>query len=207
MDPTTRALVGEAPDKDRTYTADEERKLTDNLVRLTSDVHGGSKRDRQPTEALLCDFHRQLFDSVRGHAGTIRKRGVGSETLIFGPNRSPRREEVPDQLYVIFSELQKGLRSFDENPDAPHYDRSALHLAAWSHAEIIRVHPFEDGNGRCSRLTLNWILVRLGLRPIAFEVTKQEYYDTLNHYFRTRDLDPFLDLVLRLYILSLDADA
>jgi Fic family protein len=42
------------------------------------------------------------------------------------------------------------------------------------HADIIKVHPFEDGNGRTSRLVASWILVELGLRPIPVEAVKQE---------------------------------
>ena len=199
MDPKTQPLIGVVPDRSRSYSVDEERRLAENLTVLTFEVHEGGSRNRQANEELLCDFHRRLFDSVRDHAGVIRKRGFGTETLTFGPNRSPRREEVPDQLYDVFMQLQRGLQSFDQNPNHPQYEHSAIRLAAWTHAEVIRIHPFEDGNGRCSRLLLNWILVRLGLLPIAFEATRQEYCECLNHYFRTNDLQPFLDLVVRLY--------
>ena len=46
---------------------------------------------------------------------------------------------------------------------------------------------------------MNWILVRLGLRPIAIETPKQEYHDSLNHYYRSQDIQPLLDLSLSLY--------
>jgi Fic family protein len=66
------------------------------------------------------------------------------------------------------------------------------------HAEAIRIHPFEDGNGRSTRALLNWILVRLGLRPIAFDIVKQEYLACLNHYYSTGDIQPLIDLCIRL---------
>ncbi len=49
---------------------------------------------------------------------------------------------------------------------------------------------------------MNWILVRLGLRPIAIEVPKYEYHDCLNHYYRSNDLQPLIDLALSLYPLA-----
>ena len=73
--------------------------------------------------------------------------------------------------------------------------------AAWAHAEIIRIHPFEDGNGRSSRLVMTHVLVSLGLRPIPVDACKQEYNDALNAYFRTGELQTLVDLLLRLYPL------
>lgn len=76
--------------------------------------------------------------------------------------------------------------------------RAALHHAAWIHARVIRVHPFEDGNGGTSRLILNAVLVSLGVRSMVFDAVKQEYFRVLNHYFTTDDLDPLVDLMLLL---------
>lgn len=73
-----------------------------------------------------------------------------------------------------------------------------MHVAVWAHAEVVRIHPFLDGNGRSSRLLMNAILVRLGLRPIAVEAVKHEYNEALNHYFRERELERLVDLMLRL---------
>ncbi len=34
-----------------------------------------------------------------------------------------------------------------------------IELAAWTHAEFVRIHPFPDGNGRTSRLIMNYQLL------------------------------------------------
>jgi fido (protein-threonine AMPylation protein) len=124
VDPKTQPLIGAVPDRSRLYSVDEERRLAENLTVLTFEIHERRTRNGQANEELLCDFHRRLFDGVRDHAGVIRKRGFGTETLTFGPNRSPRREEVPDQLYEVFVQLQRGLLSFDQNPNHPQYEHS-----------------------------------------------------------------------------------
>lgn len=44
------------------------------------------------------------------------------------------------------------------------------------------IHPFADGNGRCSRAILNWILRLKGLPPIYIKYpTKDDYYDGLRN--------------------------
>jgi len=48
---------------------------------------------------------------------------------------------------------------------------------------------------------MNVVLVRLGLRPLAIELPKQEYLAALNHYYTMGNLDPLEDLALRVYEL------
>ena len=37
---------------------------------------------------------------------------------------------------------------------------NGIELAAWTHAEFVRIHPFLDGNGRTSRLLMNYQLLK-----------------------------------------------
>jgi len=172
--------------------------LARNLYAVTSDLYAGRFANRTPTEELLCDFHRALFFEVRDHCGKIRSPEFGSESLTFGPNRSVQRSAVPAELDKVMKTTRHSLRSFDENPEAEEYEIGAIRLGAWLHAEIVRIHPFEDGNGRSSRLMLNWVLLRLGMQPVVFEAVKEEYRDCLNHYYRSGDLEPLVDICIRL---------
>lgn len=186
-------------DPERSYTTAEEESLARNLLGLSAQIHRGELRGREASVGLLCEVHRALFSGVRAHAGQHRQRGFGSEHLSFGPNRSVNRTDVPGELERIFRSVRVSIASFDENPNDPDYDESAFRLAVWAHAEIVRVHPFADGNGRSARAIMNWILVRLGLRPVAIEVPKNEYHSCLNHYYRVREIQPLVDLALSLY--------
>ena len=48
------------------------------------------------------------------------------------------------------------------------------------HHEITQIHPFVDGNGRCSRAFMNWMLRKKKLPPIYIKhAEKQRYYDAL----------------------------
>ncbi len=58
---------------------------------------------------------------------------------------------------------------------------SPVELAALFHYRYIRIHPFEDGNGRIARLMVNYILLRHGWPMIVIRSKKkQEYLEALH---------------------------
>ncbi|OAV74962.1 p120 protein [Bacteroidales bacterium Barb7] len=58
---------------------------------------------------------------------------------------------------------------------------SPVELAALLHFRYIRIHPFEDGNGRIARLLVNYVLLRHGYPMIIIKSEdKQNYLHILN---------------------------
>ena len=186
-------------DPSRTYSFEEEERLAYNLKNISEQVHRGSLRHLGINSALICFLHEHLFQGIRPHAGRVRHVDWGTEYLIFGPNRSAHRKDVVLKLEKVFIDLKRSIASFDANIEHPEYDSKAFYTAVWAHAEIINIHPFEDGNGRSTRLLMNWVLIRLGLHPISMDTVKLEYSACLNEYFLSRNIQPLLDLCLRVY--------
>jgi len=55
-----------------------------------------------------------------------------------------------------------------------------LELAAWTHWKLVRIHPFQDGNGRTARLIMNFILKKNGYAMIDIKTKeKQSYFKAL----------------------------
>jgi hypothetical protein len=63
--------------------------------------------------------------------------------------------------------------------------------AIYFHHELIRIHPFVDGNGRITRIAKNWILM-FNLYPPIFikdELEKKEYIQSLSDSFQALNHD------------------
>ncbi|KLU60248.1 Fic/DOC family protein [Peptococcaceae bacterium CEB3] len=82
---------------------------------------------------------------------------------------------------------------------------NAVELAAWTHAEFVKIHPFVDGNGRTSRLIMNYQLMVNGFLPISIAKEKRlDYYDVLDRYAVDGDLGPFAEFIATLEEKKLD---
>lgn len=80
-----------------------------------------------------------------------------------------------------------------------------IEYAAWTHAEFVRIHPFIDGNGRTSRLLMNYQLISDGFLPVSIaKENRLDYYNALEAYAVQGELEPFADLVAELEEDQLD---
>jgi len=74
-----------------------------------------------------------------------------------------------------------------------------VELAVWTHAEFVKIHPFTDGNGRTSRLIMNYQLMAEGFPPVSIaKEDRLEYFKALEAYAVEGDLQPFAELVVGL---------
>jgi Fic family protein len=79
---------------------------------------------------------------------------------------------VSSELHSFEVKLQAAIRELDRRiaPGVlPNHDgiEAVIEMAAWAHAEWVRIHPFANGNGRTARLWANAILMRYGLPPFV----------------------------------------
>lgn len=73
--------------------------------------------------------------------------------------------------------------------------------AALIHGELVKIHPFIDGNGRTSRLVMNLSLMNSGYLPVIIKKENRlEYYNALDKAHTTGDYTDFVKLVTNLEI-------
>lgn len=79
-----------------------------------------------------------------------------------------------------------------------------VELAALLHYNLVRIHPFDDGNGRIARLLMNYVLLKNDLPPVVIKsADKQNYLAALNRA-DVGDLNAFARYIAEQLIWSLD---
>ena len=85
-------------------------------------------------------------------------------------HRFAEPEETPALMQAWIRDFWRDLRDLD-------LSRSRLPLfLAESHWSFLRIHPFDDGNGRTARLLTNYVLLRSGLPPMVIKSAERDRY-------------------------------
>jgi len=80
-------------------------------------------------------------------------------------------EETPAEMHDLIEWYRQKREAQDINP---------VILAAEFHYKFIRIHPFDDGNGRVARILMNFILMQDGFPPAIIKTEdKGNYYAAL----------------------------
>lgn len=79
-----------------------------------------------------------------------------------------------------------------------------VELAALLHYKFIRIHPFDDGNGRLSRILMNLTLMKFGLPPVIIKTQKKEEYYRALQQADGGDNNFFVEYIAKLQIDSLE---
>lgn len=89
--------------------------------------------------------------------------------------------KVETELGKLFSDIEILLEA-DLNPT------EILYWAAFIHLVFVKIHPFQDGNGRTARLLEKWFLInKIGNKATAIQLEKN-YYLNLQSYYRNLKL-------------------
>jgi Fic family protein len=76
--------------------------------------------------------------------------------------------------------------------------------AALFHYRFIRIHPFDDGNGRVARILMNFILMQNGFPPVIIKTEDKENYYSVLQQADAGELEPFIDYIADNLIRSLE---
>ena len=93
--------------------------------------------------------------------------------------------------YLVPSQIDGLCKWINSNPDNYH----PAVVAAIAHYNHVRIHPFQDGNGRGSRILLNLILINHKFSPVIIEVSKRREYISSLKAADSGDLLPTIQFV------------
>ncbi len=134
-----------------------------------------------PTPVLMLRFHRQIYAHTRvvggqlkGEDNVIGERGPhGVSRVIFRP---PSWRQTEGLVQGTFGGYRQAADSQVAHP---------LVLLAAFILDLLAIHPFEDGNGRVSRLLTTHELLRLGYGVARYVSVEQRIYETRDGYYET----------------------
>lgn len=149
-------------------------------------VHYREAMDYARTQARSDDFAYSK-DLIRGLHFVMMRDVAGAHPGLWRPGAicvrdrdgtiayaGPDADQVPDLMSALVESLEAGTR------------HPASIRAAMAHLNLVRIHPFSDGNGRMSRCLQTLVLARAGVFDPSFASIEehlgqntQEYYAAL----------------------------
>ncbi|NVO85425.1 Fic family protein [Hymenobacter terrestris] len=117
--------------------------------------------------------------------GDLRRGNV----FIVGASSFPSAQKVPALVAALTGELR-------ERMPAATTLREQLELSFEAHQRLVSIHPFNDGNGRTSRLLMNYVQ-RYHDQPltIVFREDRQAYFAALEESRTAEDITLFFDFM------------
>ena len=140
-------------------SADKETPLTEKLIREINELilvrpfyNDAITPNGQPTKRLITP-------------GEYKKQ----PNSVLLPDGSMFYYASPEETPALMGDL---IEWYNQNKEATH----PVRLAALMHYKLVRIHPFDDSNGRTTRLIMNFILMQNGYAPIVIESKKKDEY-------------------------------
>lgn len=153
-----------------------------------------AKSDIEISERTIKEIHALVLHGInRENAGRYRTVPV----MISGSTH------VPPQPYLIEKLMEDFILSFRELETE---GTNPVLIAAYLHDELVRIHPFIDGNGRTSRLLMNLYLLRKGYTLVNLKGSdndKLAYYKALEASHTKKQPKAFQALVAEAEKVSL----
>lgn len=141
-------------------------------------------------ENTVKDIHALLMNSIMV-GGVYRNVDV----YISGARHTP---PTPNEMF-------RQIKAFYGDLTWKGTELSPVELAAWTHAEFVKIHPFTDGNGRTSRLIMNYQLMANGFPPVSIsKENRLAYFEALESYAADGNLSPFSDMIAGLEDIQLN---
>ncbi|MDR2563673.1 MAG: Fic family protein [Prevotellaceae bacterium] len=153
---------------------DKERPLSENFIKELNNI------------ILAGDFYKVSSDGsykYKIHAGIYKTR----PNSVITPSGEMFDYASPEETPSLMADLLAWYREEEQKKQL-----SVVELASLFHYRYIRIHPFEDGNGRIARLIVNYILRRHNYPMIVIPTAdRRNYLDVLGKCDKSVGTLPF----------------
>ena len=164
-------------------------------------IEDSVKTDEALNEVFIRNLHRVLLKEPYEN-DAITPEGQPTKRLISIGDYKTQPNNVrtstgeiyyfasPEQVKPAMSDLIDWYRKTENEGEHP------IVIAATFHYRFVRIHPFDDGNGRMARLLMNMILIKHGYTVAIIPIEEREQYiQTLEQADKNEDLAEFITYV------------
>ncbi|MDR0824375.1 MAG: Fic family protein [Prevotella sp.] len=169
-----------------------------------------SDKNKPLTEKFIKDLNQTILVrpfwkeaiTTEGHS-TRRQIKVGEykeyPNSVVQANGEIFEYATPQDTPILMAELVKWY-----NEESKKSELSPIELAALLHYRYIRIHPFDDGNGRVARLLVNYVLYHNDLPPVIIKTADKKNYLHALQQADVEDLQAFINYMTKQLAWSLD---
>lgn len=104
-------------------------------------------------------------------------------------------EETPAKMFDLLNWYNKKIKEEGVNP---------ILVAAEFHYRFIRIHPFDDGNGRTARILMNFILMQFGFPPVIIKTEDKANYFAALQLADAGNIEAFVNYIAKNLVRSLE---
>ena len=159
------------------------------------------QEERPITEGVIKEFNALILSGVNSTPAINQEGKKIKKPATPGEYKKlPNHVLQPDGTifyYVeplqVAGEMSRLIQWINQSIDGIH---SAI-VGAVAHYNMVRIHPFDDGNGRVSRILMNLILIKKGFSPAIVKMEqRRKYLDCLKSADQG-NLNPFIEFVIQ----------
>jgi Fic family protein len=104
-------------------------------------------------------------------------------------------EETPAKMYDLLVWYNEKIAEAQFNP---------ILLASEFHYKFIRIHPFDDGNGRTARILMNFILMKYDYPPVIIKTDDKANYFGVLQLADAGNIEAFIEYIAENLVNSLE---
>lgn len=117
------------------------------------------------------------------------QQGLIRTNPMFVINSDDRIEYVATSPEAVKGELEKLFNDIDFLIKTELNDFEIFYYAAMIHLVFVKIHPFQDGNGRTARLLEKWFLIeKVGEKATTVQLEKNYYTNIKDYYSNIKKL-------------------
>ncbi len=156
--------------------------------------------ERPLTENFIRGLHSLLlqdsYKESKNAKGEIVPRKISSGKYKTTPNHVQTAtgeifyfatpEETPAKMFDLINWYNEKTNEKEPNP---------ILIAAKFHYKFIRIHPFDDGNGRTARILMNFILMQFGFPPVIIKTEDKTNYFAALQFADAGNIEAFITYI------------